>query len=87
MSERDRFIVERIAAGDRNREIAAELHVCEQTVKWHVSKLLCVFAVRNRAALVIAIAARQISTLPQGDSSSRKVQAGAVARKGASRSG
>ena len=70
ISERDRFILDRIASGDENKEIAAALGVCEQTVKWHVSKMLRLFGVPNRAALVAAtLRARSDSGEPGGGTS------------------
>jgi DNA-binding NarL/FixJ family response regulator len=49
----DSKIIRLIAVGATNKVIAAELGVCEQTVKWHVSRLLRRYQVPNRAALAI----------------------------------
>lgn len=54
LTERERQILERVAAGDSNKEIGAQLHVSEKTVKHHMTNILQKLQVRNRveAALV-----------------------------------
>lgn len=52
LTPRQQQIVRAIALGETNREIARNLGVCEQTVKWHVSRLLRAHGASNRAALV-----------------------------------
>ncbi len=54
VSERDSEVLRGIAAGKTNKQIAAEMDVSEQTVKWHVSKLLRRYEVSGRAALAAA---------------------------------
>jgi DNA-binding NarL/FixJ family response regulator len=48
LTDRERQILERVAAGDSNKEIAAQLHVSEKTVKHHMTNILQKLQVRNR---------------------------------------
>lgn len=48
LTEREREILERVAAGDSNKEIGALLHVTEKTVKHHMTNILQKLQVRNR---------------------------------------
>ena len=48
LTERERQILERVAAGDSNKEIAAQLFVSEKTVKHHMTNILQKLQVRNR---------------------------------------
>lgn len=48
LTERERQILERVAAGDSNKEIGAQLGVTEKTVKHHMSNILQKLQVRNR---------------------------------------
>ncbi|MDX6676039.1 MAG: hypothetical protein QOE31_91 [Solirubrobacteraceae bacterium] len=52
LSGREREVLERVAGGATNREIAAELHLSPHTVKEHTSALYRKLAVRNRAEAV-----------------------------------
>lgn len=54
LTEREREVLEGIAQGETNREIAARLHLAERTVKYYVTNVLIKLHVRNRveAALV-----------------------------------
>ena len=58
-----------ITEGLTNKEIARELQLAEPTVKWHVSKLLALYRVPNRAALVRA--AMESGEVSQVDPESR----------------
>lgn len=58
MTPREREILELVAAGRRNREIAEALAVSEQTVKNHVTAILDKLGVENRRGAV-AVAGRQ----------------------------
>jgi DNA-binding CsgD family transcriptional regulator len=51
LTDRQAAILELVAAGKGNKEIAFDLGISEQAVKEHVSRLLQRFAVTNRAAL------------------------------------
>lgn len=57
LTERERQILERVAAGDSNKEIGAQLHVSEKTVKHHMTNILQKLQVRNRveAALLARV--------------------------------
>jgi len=52
LTGRERDVLERVAAGATNREIAAELHLSPHTVKEHTSALYRKLEVRNRAEAV-----------------------------------
>jgi DNA-binding NarL/FixJ family response regulator len=48
LTERERQIIELVAGGDSNKEIAAQLHLSEETVKHHMTNILQKLQVRNR---------------------------------------
>ena len=48
LTDRERQILERVAAGDSNKEIGAQLGVSEKTVKHHMTNILQKLQVRNR---------------------------------------
>ena len=54
LTDREQYVLERIAVGQTNKEIAAALGISIQAVKIHVSLMLRKLIVPNRAALVLA---------------------------------
>ncbi|WP_162529607.1 helix-turn-helix domain-containing protein, partial [Agromyces humi] len=54
LTPRELEVLRRICDGANNREIAAQLHVGERTVKSHVSAIFMKLGARDRAAAIIA---------------------------------
>jgi DNA-binding NarL/FixJ family response regulator len=53
LTERERDVLQQVAAGKSNTEIAAALHLSVATVKTHISRLLDKLDCRDRAQLVV----------------------------------
>jgi DNA-binding NarL/FixJ family response regulator len=53
LTDRERAVFTLIAAGRSNREIAAELHLSEGTVKVHVGRILAKLDLRDRVQVVV----------------------------------
>jgi DNA-binding NarL/FixJ family response regulator len=52
LTARESVVLELVAAGGSNREIAAELSVSQQSIAYHVGRLLARFGTRSRTGLV-----------------------------------
>ncbi len=55
LTERERAILERVAAGASNKEIAAELHLSDKTIEHYVTNILQKLHVRNRVEAAILV--------------------------------
>ncbi|MEO8261095.1 MAG: helix-turn-helix transcriptional regulator [Pseudolysinimonas sp.] len=66
LSERERDVALMVAEGLGNREIAAELHLSEHTVRAHVSRVLAAFGAASR----FVVAARVAELFPDPESGS-----------------
>ena len=53
LTERERQILERVAAGDSNKEIGAQLHISPRTVQVHVGRIFEKLGVQSRAGAAI----------------------------------
>src|SRR5581483_11614833 len=49
----ERNVLRHVLHGLRNKEIAAQMHIAERTVKFHISSLLQKFGVESRTELAI----------------------------------
>jgi len=63
LTDREREVLQAISGGASNREAARQLHISENTVKFHMKNILDKLHLRSRAE-VVAYAARQ-HTLPE----------------------
>ncbi|HXF82507.1 MAG TPA: response regulator transcription factor [bacterium] len=63
LTDREREVLRAVSSGASNREVAAALHISENTVKFHMKNILDKLHLRTRAE-VIAYAARRTWPLP-----------------------
>ena len=68
LSAREREVASLVAAGKRNREVAAALFLSEKTVETHLAHIYDKLGIRSRAALATILAADDYT--PAGDSRS-----------------
>lgn len=59
----ERAVLEQIAIGKRNKDIAEELSISERAVKYHVTSILAKFCVRNRTEAVEAAVRNKLISL------------------------
>ncbi|MCH7511368.1 MAG: response regulator transcription factor [Chloroflexi bacterium] len=62
LSAREQEILERIAQGQTNKEIAAELYLSEKTIKHYVTNILTKLQVRNRVEAALKARAAERAT-------------------------
>jgi NarL family two-component system response regulator LiaR len=68
LSPRERQVLELIASGRSNRQIAGELIIGEQTVKTHVSNILMKLGLQDRVqAAIFALRHQERPTIPRDD--------------------
>jgi DNA-binding NarL/FixJ family response regulator len=63
LTPREMEVLRLMAQGLGNRDIAAQLHVNERTIKYHVSAILSKFGVSNRTEAVTYAAQQGLITL------------------------
>lgn len=57
LTDREREVLELVAAGKTSKSISANLRISEPTVKWHVAKVLKKLGAQSRSeAVAIALA-------------------------------
>ena len=64
LTPQERAVLERITQGQTNRQIGADLHLSEKTVKHYVSSILNKIGVDNRAAAAVWLIRRKFGVLP-----------------------
>lgn len=67
LTERERDVLEHLAAGRSNAEIGEQLYLSEATVKTHLSRVLAKLGVRDRVQAVIAAFAAGIAQPEHGE--------------------
>lgn len=65
LTGQEREVLERITQGQTNRQIGADLHLSEKTVKHYVSNILDKVGVDNRAAAAVWLVRRKFGVSPQ----------------------
>ena len=53
LTSRELKVLQSLATGKSNKQIAADLYVCEKTVEFHLGKLYSKTGVRTRVAAVV----------------------------------
>lgn len=55
LTQRERQILELVAAGLSNKEIAGQIYLSEKTIKYHMTKIMQKLHVRNRVAAAMRL--------------------------------
>lgn len=63
LSEREREVIQLMAAGKTNTEISEQLHVAESTVKFHINNIFGKLGVSDRTQAVLSAVKRGIAKL------------------------
>ena len=63
LTSREAAVLDSIAAGKRNKEIAAQLNISERTVKFHASSIFSKLGAKNRTEAVKIAVAKQLISL------------------------
>ena len=71
LSPRELEVAMLVAAGKRNREVAAALYLSEKTVESHLARIYDKFGVRSRAALATILAAEGYAPTTDSDTKAR----------------
>jgi len=61
LSDRENDILELIAQGKRNKDIALELGMTLQTVKNHITKIFLKLGVHNRTEAAVKLLTKQVT--------------------------
>ncbi len=65
LSPRERQVVQLVAAGLRNKEIARDLHISERTVKFHLGRIFTKLGVNSRTEIALRVVAEGALTPTQ----------------------
>lgn len=66
LSTREQQVAELVTVGHTNRQIAAQLHITDNTVETHMRRIFAKLEVPSRAAVAAAITGSPIVTGQQG---------------------
>ncbi len=81
MTEREVEVLQLVTAGQRNREIAAELSISENTVKFHLKNIVEKLHAQNRAELAArAVREGLVPDLPRDPALNEKFRREPLAR-------
>jgi DNA-binding NarL/FixJ family response regulator len=70
LTDREREVLEQVARGSTNKEIAATLYISENTVNYHMKNIVSKLHVRNRAGVVAWALEHGYTSKPPGPGSS-----------------
>ncbi|MBI2304298.1 MAG: response regulator transcription factor [Chloroflexi bacterium] len=66
LTDREHDVLEQVARGSTNKEVAAALYISENTVNYHMKNILSKLHLRNRTQVVAWAMEHGITTLPGG---------------------